>query len=316
MIFVETSIRSRRIAAFNNQARWTTAVVPTRTSMVFALHEVFLTVAIFQRFNREAHFMTDSVWADLLQSNGELPFSIAKPDGDLVFENAAARRLFNRADSAPTSVPATLSSPTSWNDVLQTLAEGKSVTDHPMLVRTAHSDTDVCYLTVFPQWNADHHPEALLCVWAARRHALQTLQADGTPSDDYIHSLEGVIEHRTYQQLLSAEWNELAREVLDVLPVGILLASLDGRVVYRNRAVVDTFGLRLTDYPEPNIRFFLSPDAQRTFQNAAEKGLRGQCSDKDPGGRAALIDVLPIFQQNDVQRIAVQFERPWAEVPA
>jgi hypothetical protein len=309
-------IRSRKLDTFNNQATHGVVTQAARMSMVLALHEVVTAVAIFQRFDLEARFMTDLVCADLMLSNGEIPFVVVKPDGNFIFENAAARRFFNHTDSSPASVFATLSSPTSWNDVLQTLAEGKSVTDHPMLVRTAHSDTDVCYLTVFPQWNADHRPEALLCVWAARRHALQTLPEGGSPSDDYIHSLEGVIEHRTYQQLLSAEWNELAREVLDVLPVGVLLAAPDGRVVYRNRAVVDTFGLRLTDYPEPNVRFFLSAAAQQIFRHAAESGLRGQCTGNDPGGRAALIDVLPIHHQNEVQRIAVQYDRSWAEVPA
>jgi PAS domain-containing protein len=284
--------------------------------MVFSLHKIITTVAIPQRFYPEVVFMTDSVWANLMQSNGELPFSIVKPNGDLIFENAAARCLFNHSHASPTSVLETLTSPTSWNDVLQTLSEGKPVVDHPMLVQTAHSEADLCYLTAFPQSNVDQRPEALLCVWAARRHALHALTEGGLTADDYVHSLEGVIEHRTYQQLLSAEWNEMAREVLDVLPVGILLAAPDGHVVYRNRAAVDTFGLRLTDYPEPNIRYFLSSVAQCAFQHAAQNGLRGQCTDKDPGGGAALIDVLPILQQNEVQRIAIQFDRPWSEVPA
>lgn len=257
--------------------------------------------------------MPSPVWANLIQASGELPLSIVKLNGDLVFENASARRLFGRAGLAPVSVLAALSSPTSWNDVLQDVTNGKTIADRPMLIQTAHSEADVCYLTVFPQWNDDRRPEALLCIWAARRHALPFLTEDGVPPDDYVQSLEGLIEHRAYQQLLSAEWNEQAREVLDVLPVGILLASPDGHVVYRNRAAVDIFGLRLADYPEPNVRFFLPPDAHRAFLCAAEQGLRGQCTDKDPGGRAALIDVLPIFKQNDVQRIAVQFARPCSE---
>jgi len=196
--------------------------------------------------------------------------------------------------------------------VLEKVSEGKDVIDEPLLLDTHHADAELCYLTVFPQRDAEARLQSLLCIWAARKDALSHPSITGNDSGNYTRELEEMLEHRTYQHLLAAEQNEFAGQVLDVLPVGVLVLSLEGDIVYRNQAMTDDFGLRPADYLQPNILHFLPPDLCEAFQHVVKTSLRSFQIGTDPAGIAAAIDILPLIKVGTIQRIVMVFTRPAA----
>jgi len=261
--------------------------------------------------------MSDLVDARVLLASGQLAVTVVRSDGEILYENRFARDLFGHESPAGSVVPS-LSVPSSWDDVLGKVTGRMLLEDEPVLVRTPHGEAELCYLTVFPQYNEQRQLECLVCAWAARKHALAWPSAapDTGTLSEYVHSLEGLIEHRAYQQMLAAERNEQAREALEVLPVGVIVATASGDVVYRNLAMSDQFGLRLSECPEPNVRHFLSPPLREAFTRAAASGMRAHHLSCDPGGRRAAADFLPLLKGDKVQHVVIQFSRVDAEGPS
>ncbi len=174
-----------------------------------------------------------------------------------------------------------------------------------------------CYLTMLPQYGADGQREAFLCLWAVRRKALTSaIQATDTGTlSEYTRELEELLEHRTYQNLLAAEQNESARDALDLLTVGVLIAGRDGSLLYRNRALADEFGIKPAQFLHPSVQHMLEPAAVEAFHAVVETGLRRCLISRDPAGEPAAIELLPLLRAGQAQRVILQFSRPAEKVP-
>jgi PAS domain-containing protein len=251
----------------------------------------------------------DSLPSEALITNRRLAVMLMRPDGEIIYESPIARELLDRPRSSGRSLLPFLTVPTAWEDIVQRVERGEQIHDETVLLETVHGGSDLCYLTVFPQRSAAGGLESLLCVWGARMNALATVSS-GENLTDYTRDLEELIEHRTYQNLLAAEQNEFAQQVLDVLGIGILILSSDGDVLYRNVSMCDEYGLRPAEYLQPNIRHFMPAAVAQSFQHVAETGLRTHHFTQDPGGSPVLVDILPLLRAGSVQRIVMQFVRP------
>jgi PAS domain-containing protein len=236
------------------------------------------------------------------------PFALTliKPDGEILFENSLARSLFPHENPTRSTIFSRFSAPHIWNEILKKVKDNQAIIDEPVAMRTVHSEADVLYLTVTVQFS-DEKTDLLCCIWSARQRAADSLSA--TSLSDYTRELEEVIEQRTFQQILVAEQNTQARTVLDALPVGILVVSDTGEVLYRNRSMSDVFGLNLHEYMEHNLRCFLPPEALETFAAVAKNGRRAHLRSTDPGGHPALVDILPLLSSSELPQFAFQFRR-------
>jgi transcriptional regulator with PAS, ATPase and Fis domain len=248
--------------------------------------------------------------AEMLLGNGQLAVTLVRPNGDILYENRLAREMMGHEAGAPKSLLASLSASTSWEEIMLKVSQQGTVEDEPVLLQTVHGDADLCYLTAHQQFDENGEVESVVCVWAARRKAvgLPTQSDTGTLSE-YTRDLEELIEHRTYQQLLAAEQSEFAREALDVLPVGIIVAASNGDLVYRNRAMTDEFGLRMSDYLKANVHYMLSPELVQAFDHVVESGLRAFYARQDLGGQDAAVDILPLIRAAKVQKVVIQYRR-------
>jgi len=253
--------------------------------------------------------MTDTVSSESIVSNSRLAVTLVRPDGEILYLSPVARELLARARTGEKSLPAFMTVPTVWEQIVQRTERGETITDEYVLLETIHGDGDLCYLTVLPQRGADGHLESLLCVWAARQNALAACHGGGSLSD-YTKELEELLEHRTYQHLLAAEQNEFAQQVLGLLGVGLIILSREGEVLYRNAAMSDDFGLRPAEYLQPNIRHFMSTEVTQSFHEVVETGTRVHHLTQDPGGFPAFVDILPVVRAGAVQRVVLQFTRP------
>lgn len=251
----------------------------------------------------------DPPHSETLMMNGRLAVTLIRPDGEIIYESPIARELLNRPRTSGSSLLPFLSVPTAWESIVQRVERGETIRDETVLLETVRGGADLCYLTVFPQRGAESRLESLLCVWGARVNALASA-GHGESLTDYTRDLEELIEHRTYQNLLAAEQNEFAQQVLDVLGVGILILSGEGEVLYRNVSMCDEFGLRPAEYLQPNIRHFMPAEIVESFHHVVETGMRVHRFTQDPGGSPAFVDMLPLLRAGSVQRVVMQFIRP------
>lgn len=246
---------------------------------------------------------------DVLMGNGRFALSLIHPSGDIVYENKLTREMFPDPGEKPAA--ARFAVPSRWQELMDQMTSGEPVTDEPVLVKGIHSCAEMCYLTIFPQYNPEGTLDSLICLWASRRSAL--LQASEAGEDyastDYARDLEAILEHRTYQQMLAAERNETAKDVLDVLPVGVVIADSDGTIQYLNRAMSDVFGLDPHLITAPTLRQCFSEDVGRTVSEVFESGRRSVLDSTDPGGRPVTVDVLPVLQGGEVKQVALQLGR-------
>jgi PAS domain-containing protein len=248
--------------------------------------------------------------AEMLLGNGQLAVTMVRPNGDILYENRLAREMMGHEGGTPKSLLQALSTSTSWTDIVHKLEDRGTLEDEPVLLQTVHGDADLCYLTAHRQFDENGEVEAVVCVWAARRKAMGSqIQSDTGTLSEYTRDLEELIEHRTYQQLLAAEQNEYAHEALDVLTVGIIVASGSGDVIYRNRAMTEDFGLRLNDYLQPNIRYMLSPELVEAFDHVVQTGLRTYYASPDLAGQEASIDMLPLIRAGKAHKVVIQYRR-------
>jgi PAS domain-containing protein len=265
-----------------------------------------------QRASTDAreNIMTNAASAESIVINSRLAVTLVRPNGEILYLSPVARELLDRARIGPTSLPAFLTVPTVWDQIAGRAERGETIKDEYVLLETIHGDADLCYLTVLPQRGADGHVQSLLCVWAARQNALAAANS-GESLGDYTKELEELLEHRTYQHLLAAEQNEFAQQVLGLLGVGLIILSREGEVLYRNAAMCDDFGLRPAEYLQPNIRHFMSGEVVESFHEVVEQGTRVHHLTQDPGGFPASVDLLPVVRAGAVQRVVLQFTRPW-----
>jgi PAS domain-containing protein len=258
--------------------------------------------------------MLEGSVADILLGNSHLAVSLVRPSGEILYENRLARDMRGRDAAPAASIVDSLTVPSAWDEILAKLTDTGHVEDEPVLLQTLHGDAELCYLTLQPQYDADGQREALLCLWAVRRKALTSpLQSTDTGTlSEYTRELEELLEHRTYQNLLAAEQNESARDTLDLLTVGVLIAGPDGSLLYRNRAMADEFGIKPAQFLQPTVQHMLEPAAVSAFREVVETGLRRCLIGCDPGGSAAAIELLPLLRAGQVQKVIVQFSRPAA----
>jgi PAS domain-containing protein len=257
------------------------------------------------------NFMISTSALEALLGSGGFAVSLARPDGRVLYENELARSQLGRVGPATEYTLLDLFTvPFRWHEIIGKILSGEPVADEPVVIHTEQSDAQTCYLTALPQYDSSGTLDHVLCIWASRKNALSS-SARGAEEQrlGYTRDLEALLEHRTYQHLLITEQNQRAKEVLDTLPVGILVASLAGDVLYLNRAMTDIYGLRPANYLKPNIRYFLRPDLVEIFDRVAESGMRRWEGGVDPGQKAAGIDFLPLLAQGTVERIALQFSR-------
>lgn len=251
----------------------------------------------------------DSLKTETLLSDGRFAVTLVRPDGEILYESPVARKLFDRPRSIGKALKPFLSVPTAWDSIIQRVENGEAIRDEIILLETTHNDAEPCFLTVFPQRSPDSRLESLLCVWGARSNVLES-SGGSDRLTDYTRDLEELIEHRTYQNLLAAEQNEFAHQVLDILGVGILVLECGGDVLYRNLSMCDIYGLRPAEYLQPNIRHFLPAEIVQSFHNVVETGLRTHLASRDPGGSPADVDIFPLQRAGGVQRVVMQFIRP------
>jgi PAS domain-containing protein len=256
--------------------------------------------------------MTNATYAESIVTNSRLAVTLVRPDGEILYMSPVARELLDWARMGQTSLQSFLTAPTVWEQIAGRAERGETIKDEYILLETIHGDADLCYLTVLPQRGADGHVQSLLCVWAARQNALAAFNG-GESLGDYTKELEELLEHRTYQHLLAAEQNEFAQQVLSLLSAGLIILSREGEVLYRNASMCDDFGLRPAEYLQPNIRHFMSSEIVESFHEVLETGARAHHLTADPGGCSALVDLLPVVRAGAVQRVVLQFTRPWGE---
>ena len=254
--------------------------------------------------------MLTAVTTQALLGSCEQAIALIRPDGDIIFENEPARTLWAQR-AAGHSLLDRLTVASRWSEIVLQLSGGDPVTDEPVLLRTVNNDADLAYLTALPQNNAQGDLDSVLCIWSARRNGLSGIRHDltGETVSGYTRDLEAILEHRTYQHMLVAEQDEHARQVLDHLSVGILIANPGGNILYRNQAMSDVFGFRALDLPELHVRYCMSPAAQAMFQQVADTGLRGVVVDLDLGGCPAQIELLPMTKAGDIEQIVLQYSR-------
>ncbi len=236
--------------------------------------------------------------------------TIVRRDGTIVYENQPARDLLGHSAEGGSSLLPSLTTKSDWDEIQNKLISGVAIVDVPILLQTVHGDTDLCYLTVFPQLSENGELLEAACVWSVRKTS-EDPAPDADPSEfsQYIHDLEKLIEHRTYQQVLAAEQNEFLSEVVDALPSGILVVSPEGDVVYRNRAMSDQYGLRTAEYGRPNIRYFLPRSLCDEFQKVVQSGLRTCMNTADPGGKEAVVEILPLERAGSTWQVVLHFSR-------
>jgi PAS domain-containing protein len=261
--------------------------------------------------------LMDVAVAEILLENGHLPVSLVQPDGTIVYENHSARQLLGHENSsAPVSLHSSLTVPSYWEEMLAKITAQGRVEDEAVLLQTLHGEAEVAYMTATPQYDSAGRLNALLCVWASHRKAFaSSLSSTNTGTlSEYTRELEELLEHRTYQNLLSAEQNEFARDALDALTVGIMIVSREGDILYRNRAMIDVFGWQSAGYLRMSVENVFIPELIEAFRQTVANGLRHYRSAPDPGGRAAHVDLLPLLRAGTVQRVVVQFSRSEADV--
>lgn len=243
---------------------------------------------------------------------GPYAVTILHPDGRVIYGNATAKLLFGGNANPDAAIAGVLASPSDWDSLTAKLAVGKAVMDEPVLTQTRHSDTDIAYLTIYPERDENDAVIELVCLWSSHKERLTTVpeHTDAGTLSQYVHDLEKMIEHRAYQQVLAAEQNEYLSEVAEALPMGLAVATVEGDVIYRNRAMMEDFGLRASDYGRPNIRYFLSREVCGLFHEVGKSGLRRWRADRDPSGKPVHVDLLPLLRAGEVQRIVILFSRP------
>lgn len=239
-----------------------------------------------------------------------LPLSLVNKHGDILFQNGAAEELFGPDCRIGANLLPAFTSPASWPEILWELKQG-SVADRPVVLRTLRRDADMAYLTVLPQQDERGLVETLLCFWAAARGMVITAHtaADDSAPQEYVRSLEQLLESRTYQNVLAAEQNEFARDALDALPVGIIIADARGTLTYRNRAMNDSFGLQTVEMMQRHVHELLPPELHPVFDRVVETGHRVHRESRDPRGRPADVDLLPLLRGGKVLRVVLQFSR-------
>lgn len=238
---------------------------------------------------------------------------LIRPDGDVIYENRQANQLWRERSNAA-SLLNRLTVASRWSEIIDKLVGDEPVADEPVLLQTAHDEAELNYLTALPQRNSIGELDAVLCVWSARRHGLAgiTEETPGETLSEYTRDLEAILEHRTYHHMLRAEQDEHARNVLDHLAVGILIAGTDGAILYRNQAMTDVFGFRPANMLDLHVRHCLSAEALSAFTRAVEMKLRMALRDQDPGGNPAWIECLPLMSGNDVEQMVLQYSRDTA----
>jgi len=255
--------------------------------------------------------MLEAALANTLLNRNHLPMSLIRPDGNVLYENRAAKEMLGQDGTTSRSILDVLTVTESWHTIRERVATEGTVLDEPILLQTRHGDAEVCYVTAIPMYDRQGVLDRLLCIWATRRQATsqEPMPHSEDSDDDYTRDLEQVLEHRTYQNLLAAEQNEFAREALDALPVGILIASATGDIIYRNRAMSDDFGLRPQDYLQPDVQHVLAEDLVAAHSQAMEIATRRIVCSLDPGGHAAVVSLVPLLRLNATQRVLFQFSR-------
>lgn len=250
--------------------------------------------------------------ADTLLGQGRFAITLARPNGDILYENELARnRLYPNFSQPGHSLLPLLTVPWRWNEIIEKLLHDDPVSDEPVFLLSEREDAEPCYLTAFPQFNAVGELDSVICVWTSRRQALTPYinPQESESVTEYTRNLEALLEHRTYQQLLTSEQNEFARDVLDALPMGILLLDTKGEIVYRNRAMSDLFGLQTSEFLKPNIFEIFPRRITHHFLRVVETGLRAFGEGKDLGGKDTALDFLPLQRAGQVQRVAIVFSR-------
>jgi PAS domain-containing protein len=245
-----------------------------------------------------------------LLGDSRLAIMLIRPDGDIVYENAQSRDLWGERQRGA-NLRERLTIASSWSDAVAKILDGDPVADEPLLLQTPENEAEVAYLTALPQRNQIGDLDSILCVWSARRNALAGI-SDETPGEtlsEYTRNLEAILEHRTYHRMLLAEQDEHARKVLDILPVGILIARTDGTIVYRNQCMTDVFGFRSADLPELNVKYCVSAASLARFLQVVATGLRAVVRDRDPGGAETRIELLPVLNAGVVEELVLQFCR-------
>jgi transcriptional regulator with PAS, ATPase and Fis domain len=244
--------------------------------------------------------------------NRNLAVVLTNAQGEILYENLIARQLLGHVESQSAALPEYFVADYTWAELLEKIRNGGALEDETVVLHTAFSDADLCYLNAFPFFNEEQDIEAVLCLWSARRGAVQH-HADSNDENnaiqDYIRELEGLLEHRTFQRMLAAEKNEFAAEALESLPVGIIVADIYGHIVFRNRAMEDIYGLRLAEFIQPHLQKILNPDLWTLFCHVAESGLRRAQATVDPGGLPAIAELLPLAKNGHVEKVVVQFCR-------
>ncbi|MBU0507484.1 hypothetical protein KKH27_01425 [bacterium] len=247
-----------------------------------------------------------------LLCQGPFAITIVLPCGTIVYRNHNAGKLLGPKSNPKASLAECFASPSAWDSIQSKIAGGNEVVDEPVLLQTIHSDTDIYYLTVYPERSETGETDEWVCVWSSHKDRVIVGQRgpDAGTLAQYVHDLEKMIEHRAYQQVLVAEQNEFLGEVVDALPQGLVVSTVDGDVIYRNRAMMEDYGLRPSDYGRPHIRYFLSHAVCEAFAQVACTALRACQIGADPHGIPAVIEILPLIRAGEVRYVVLVFSRP------
>jgi PAS domain-containing protein len=261
--------------------------------------------------------MLSASTAQVLFANGNLSITLAGVNGEVQYENPLAREQFNRGEQAQScSLQDLFASPYRWQEIVGNIANGQSLTDEPVVIQSEQGNTEICYLTALPQFKPTGELDSILCIWSFRKDTISKAirEGSGGTCENYTRDLESLLEHRTFRQLLISEQNQRAQDALNILPVGILITSNTGDIVYANFAMSDLFGLRSGNYLKPNVRYVLRPDLVETFDRVVESGRRIWHEAVDPAQNPASVDFLPLLTQGTVDKVVLQFSRLYSPV--
>lgn len=246
-----------------------------------------------------------------LLGHSNFAICLVRPDGDILYRNPRAHTLFGSDKLTIKSLPDQFVVADTWRELVTRSRNDETVADEPVIMHTAGSEHELCFLTLFPQRNLAGELDALLCVWTARRNALADRPdtPDSVGLDEYTRDLEAILEHRTYRQMILADMLEHARHALDALSVGILIADATGTIRYHNHAVSDTFGFRRAELAEPHLKYLLSRDQLQLFERVQRTGFRDSLETLDSTGAPATIEFLPLVENDTVASVVLQFSR-------
>ena len=78
--------------------------------------------------------------------------------------------------------------------------------------------------------------------------------------------------------------------------MGVLIAGRDGNLLYRNRAVIDEFGMKPALFLQPSVPHMLDAAVVEAFRDVVARGLRRCVASRDPNGALMDVELLPLLR--------------------